>query len=66
MNIAMDVQYVGTLGYLIDSNGNGIFDLFHSNSTFIETQVKILDNGDYLIDINGDGDWDIIYNPITR
>lgn len=64
--IAIDVQYVGTLGYLIDSNGDGIFDLFHSNSTSIETTVKILDNGDYLIDTDGDGNWDIVYNPITR
>jgi PKD repeat protein len=66
MNITIDVQYVGTLGYLIDSNGDGVFDLFHSNSTSIETPVKILDNGNYLIDTNGDGDWDIIYNPTTR
>lgn len=66
MTIAIDVQYLGTLGYLIDSNGDNIFDLFHSNSTSIETQVKILDDGSYLIDTNGDGDWDIIYNPITR
>ena len=66
MNIAIDVQYVGTLGYLIDSNGDGIFDLFHSNTTSIETTVKNLDNGDYLIDTDNDGDWDIIYNPTTR
>jgi PKD repeat protein len=65
MNIIIDVQYVGTLSYLIDSNGDDIFDLFHSNSTSIETPVKILDNGNYLIDTNGDGDWDIIYNPTT-
>jgi hypothetical protein len=65
-NITIDVQYVGSLGYLIDINGDGIFDLFHSNTTSIETPVKILDNGDYLIDTNNDGDWDIIYNPTTR
>jgi len=65
-SIAIDVQYVGTLGYLIDSNQDRIFDLFHSNTTSIQTPVKILDNGDYLIDINADGNWDIIYNPVTR
>jgi hypothetical protein len=66
LTIAIDVQYIGDLGYLIDTNSDGIFDLFHSNSTGIETTVKILDNGDYLIDTDGDGDWDIIYNPTTH
>jgi hypothetical protein len=66
LTIAIDVQYIGSLGYLIDTNGDGIFDLFHSNRTGIETKVKILENGDYLIDTDGDGDWDIIYNPTTH
>lgn len=66
MIIAIDVRYVGNLGYLIDTNSDGIFDLFHSNSSGIETTVKILENGDYLIDTDGDGDWDIIYNPTTH
>ncbi|MFA5102300.1 MAG: SdrD B-like domain-containing protein [Candidatus Thermoplasmatota archaeon] len=63
--IAIDVRYVGGFGYLIDTNSDGIFDLFHSNSTGIETPVKRLDNGEYLIDTDGDGDWDIIYNLTT-
>jgi hypothetical protein len=66
MTIAIDVQYVAGFGYLIDTNGDGIFELFHSNSTSIETSVKLLDDGNYLIDINGDGEWDIIYNPTTH
>lgn len=66
MIIAIDVQYVGTLGYLIDSNGDGIFNLFYSNSSSLETTVKVLDNGDYLINTNSEGGWDIIYNPITH
>ncbi len=65
MNIAIDVQYIANIGYLIDTNGDGIYELFHSNSTSIETTVKVMDNGDYLIDINGDNTWDIIYNPTT-
>jgi len=64
--IAIDVQYIGNLGYLIDTNSDGIFDLFHSNSTSVETAVKILENGDYLIDTDGDSDWDVVFNPTTR
>ena len=66
LKIAIDVVYIAHLGYLIDTNADGIFDVFHSNSTSQETKVKITDNGDYLIDLDGDTSWDIIYNPITH
>jgi chitodextrinase len=66
MTVLIDVQYVGNLGYLIDTNGDGIFDLFHTNITSIDTKVKVLENGDYLIDTDGDGNGDIVYNPITH
>jgi PKD repeat protein len=66
MKIAIDVEYIAHLGYLIDTNADGIFDVFHSNSTKQETPVKITDNGDYLIDLDGDTTWDIIYNPTTH
>ena len=65
MIIPIDVQYVGNLGYLIDSNSDGIFDSFQSNTTAKETKVSRQANGNYLIDTNGDGTWDIVYNPIT-
>jgi len=66
IQLAIDVQYVGGYGYLIDTDSDGIFDLFYSNSTSQETKVKLLENGNYLIDIDGDGTWDIEYNPNTH
>lgn len=61
--LAIDVHYVGAYGYLIDTNSDGIYEMFYSNSTHQENRVKHLENGDYLIDIDNDGTWDIVYNP---
>ena len=65
MVIAIDVKYVGDMGYLIDENGDGIFDKFHSNATGIETGVSQQTNGQYLIDSNGDGTWDVAYDAAS-
>ena len=64
--ISIDVHYVGDLGYLIDSNSDGIFDSFQSNTTGGETKVSRQANGNYLIDTDGDGIWDIVYDPVIR
>ena len=66
LSIAIDVRYVAHFGYLIDSNGDGTFDVFYSNTTDSVTRVKLLDTGKYLIDTNGDSIWDIIYDPSTN
>jgi len=66
LRIAIDVQYVGPYGYLIDVDSNGIFDTFYSNQTHTETKVKHVDDDNYAIDIDGDGDFDIIFNTITN
>ena len=51
--MSIDVQYVGSLGYLIDTDGEGPFDLFYCNQTGKTIPISLLESGDYLIDING-------------
>jgi PKD repeat protein len=63
--VAVDVQYVGDLGYLIDTDSNGLYDAFYSNSTGTQTTVQRQQTGTYLIDTNGDGQFDYLYDPST-
>lgn len=63
ITVTIDVKYVQNLGYLIDSNGDGTYDRFHSNETGVETTVNHQTNGAYLIDTDGDGKWNIEYDP---
>ena len=65
MKIAIDVIYVGDLGYLIDMTGDGIYEKFYSNTTEAETQISHETNGQYLIDTDGDGQWNLEYNPAS-
>lgn len=63
MTVTIGVRYVGSLGYLIDSDGDGTFDTFHSNATGVETSLFEQPNGNYLIDTDGDGQWNTEYDP---
>lgn len=63
--VAVDVQYVGDQGYLIDTDSNEQFDAFYSNSTGLQTAAQRQQTGIYLIDRNGDGDFDYQYDPST-
>ncbi len=65
ITILIDVKYVKELGYLIDQNADGLYDLFYSNSTMSQTFVQKQADGMYLLDTDGDGDWDYSYNPAT-
>ena len=62
INIAIDVLNINDLGYLIDNNGDGIFDQFYNNATGIETGVNQQTSGKYLIDSNEDGTYDLLYD----
>lgn len=62
MTITIDVKQVGTLGYLIDQNGDSVFDKFHNDATGKETGVNRQTNGKYLIDSNGDGTYDLLFD----
>jgi hypothetical protein len=61
--MSIDVRYVGSLGYLINTDGIGPFDMFYSNQTGNITVVQQLQSGEYLLDTNGDGTADFQYNP---
>ena len=60
--VLIDAWWVKTIGYLLDYDANGIYEIFHSNSTDNETDVEQLENGTYLIDEDGDGEWDWFYD----
>jgi hypothetical protein len=64
--ILIDAQYVGDLGYLIDTNGDGVYDQFYSNSTGLTTPVELQDDGTYLINSDDNSDWDYLYDPQTK
>ena len=63
VRVLIDVRYVGSLGYLINTDGIGPFDMFYSNQTGNITIVQQLQSGEYLLDTNGDGTADFQYNP---
>jgi hypothetical protein len=56
-----DVLYITYIGYLLDSDNDTVFDIFHNNETGKNTTVNFK-NDDYLIDVEGDGTWDYAYN----
>ncbi len=53
-------------GYLLDENGDRIYDVFHNEVTAKETGVNHKKNGEYLIDVNEDAKWDFVYHMQTR
>lgn len=59
--IWIDALSVGDIGYLLDTNSDGIFDIFHNDATGTETLVDLKDEGIYLIDSDDDGRWDYEY-----
>ena len=66
MKVAIDVQYVGSLGYLINTDSVGPFDAFHSNLTGTQTGAQRQKTGVYLIDTNGDGKNEYQFDPSTK
>ena len=52
-------------GYLIDNDGDGIYDSFYNSATEQETDVERQNDGTYLIDETGNGKWDYVYNLDT-
>ncbi len=52
---------IENLGYVVDIDSDWTYDIFHNESSEIETEVGQKD-GDYLIDDDGDGKWDYTYS----
>ncbi|MBN1280954.1 MAG: PKD domain-containing protein [Candidatus Thermoplasmatota archaeon] len=63
--VAIDVCYVGSFGYLINTDGSGPYDEFFCNATGNTTIVQQQSSGEYLIDADGDGTIDHQFNPAT-
>ena len=61
--MAIDVRYVGNLGYLISTGSTDQYDAFYSNSTGKQTSTQRQQNGVYLIDTKGNGNFDYQYDP---
>ena len=57
----IDAIRVSDTGYLIDNDGDGVYDSFYNEITSQSSSVGMSD-GMYLIDSDGDGDWDFTYN----
>jgi len=66
LTVAVDVLHIGAYGYLIDTDSNGEYDAFYSNSTGSQTTATRQQTGVYLIDTNGDGKADLQYDPTTQ
>jgi hypothetical protein len=64
--VLIDAVYVDRYGYLVDTNGDAVYDVFYSNVTGSFTAVKHQSDGTYLIEANGDGHWDYLMNPQTK
>lgn len=63
--VFIDVYFVGELGFLFDSNNDGLNDSFYTNVTGMVTSTQKLTNGSYLLDTDSDGRWNYLYNPST-
>ncbi len=61
LTVLIDALYCSDIGYIIDSDSDGIYDLFYSNMTGDKTVLGQKDES-HLIDNDGDGEWDYIFN----
>lgn len=63
--VFIDAYFVGELGFLFDTNNDGLYDSFYTNVTGTITNAQRLTNGSYLLDTDSDGEWNYLYNPST-
>jgi|GEM_PF-1836167 len=64
LTILIDAIKVDDIGYLIDIDGDGIYDVFENLDGGL-TKATNQTDGTYLIDTDGDNDWDLVYDPQT-
>lgn len=62
-SVFIDVYFVRELGFLFDSNNDGLNDSFYTNVTGLITKAQKLTNESYLLDTDSDGIWNYFYNP---
>lgn len=63
--ILIDAWWVKNIGYLLDEDADGVYDIFHSNETGEETDVEQSAEGSYLIDSDDTAGWDWSYDTET-
>jgi PKD repeat protein len=61
ITVYIDALQIGDIGYLLDNDGDGIYDAFYSEETKQTMTIQKKDSS-YLIDSNGDGKWDYTYD----
>lgn len=59
--IAINAHYCKSLGYLVDKDGDGFYDVFFREATGRQTDI-LQEDDTFFIDINGDDVWDYIYD----
>jgi PKD repeat protein len=65
ITVYIDAVQTGDIGYLIDYNGDKVYDAFYSDTTKQITKVQN-QKGNYNIDSNGDGVWDYIFSTTNE
>jgi PKD repeat protein len=63
--VLIDAIWVKDIGYLLDTDGDGTYDIFYSNETGVTTESEKQEDGTYLINSDDDSGWDWIYDPDT-
>jgi BspA type Leucine rich repeat region (6 copies)/PKD domain/Fibronectin type III domain len=63
ITVYIDAEQTGDIGYLVDNDGDGIYDAFYSDVSKNITVVQ-KKNGTYTIDSDGNGDWDYTFDAI--
>jgi PKD repeat protein len=65
ITVYIDAVQTGDIGYLVDNNGDGIYDAFYSDVSKQITMVQKKD-GNYNIDVDGNGAWDYTFDATNN
>jgi len=66
LTILIDVMYVKDIGYIIDNDGDGVYENFYNNETENTTATEYdEENESYLINSDGAEGWEWVYEPPT-
>jgi len=63
--VLISACWVKEKGYLIDYDGDEVYEMFYSNATDGETDTEKRKDGKYLVNEDGDGEWDFVYEIET-
>jgi hypothetical protein len=61
ITVLINVLYCNSIGFIIDTDNDKIYESFQSNETGMRTTI-IKENENYLIDENEDGEWDYSFD----